>query len=142
MSIVSPQLRAAVVARAAGRCEYCLFPEEWHLSEFEVDHVLPRSQGGLTALDNLALACPLCNGHKWAHQQGADPVTGDTVPLFSPRTQAWREHFRWSTVSPFEIEGITPCGRATVLTLQLNLPRAVALRQALSEVGVSIRFTS
>jgi 5-methylcytosine-specific restriction endonuclease McrA len=97
MSVVAEQLRAAVVARAGGRCEYCLFPEQWNLGEFEVDHIVPRSQGGPTALENLALACPLCNSHKWAHQQGTDPGTGDSVPLFHPRTQAWRKHLSASS---------------------------------------------
>jgi hypothetical protein len=139
VSVIPEQLRADVVARAWGRCEYCLFLQEWSLGEFEVDHVIPRSQGGPTALDNLALACPLCNAHKWAHQQGRDTATGETVPLFNPRTQVWHEHFQWSTANPFEIEGITPCGRATVAMLYMNHPRVVALRQLLSEMGVPIK---
>lgn len=140
MSAVPEHLRSAVVARAWGRCEYCQFPEEWSLGEFDVDHVIPRSRGGTTTLDNLALACPHCNACKWAHQDGTDTATGETVPLFNPRTQAWREHFQWSAATASEIEGITPCGRATVTRLQLNHPRAVALRQALSELGIPVQF--
>lgn len=141
MSAVSEQLRVAVSARAWGRCEYCLFPQEWNLGVFEVDHVTPRSQGGLTVLENLALACPLCNGHKWAHHQATDVATGVTVALFNPRTQVWSEHFRWSATIPYQIEGLTPSGRATVDRLHMNDPRVVALRRAFAEMGIPIQFT-
>lgn len=139
MSLIPEPLREAVFARAWGRCEYCLFPQEWSLGEFEVDHIIPRSQDGPTVLENLALACPVCNGHKWAHQDGTDAATGETVPLFDPRRQVWGEHFQWSATSPFEVEGITPCGRATVATLNVNHPRVLALRQLLSGMGVPIK---
>jgi hypothetical protein len=141
MSGIPEHLHAAVVARAGARCEYCLFPQQWSQAEFEVDHVLPRSQGGATSLDNLALACTLCNAHKWAHQQGSDPSTGDLVSLFNPRTQIWRGHFAWAEATPFVLQGCTPCGRATVALLQMNNPRVVALRQALAQLGVPIQFT-
>jgi hypothetical protein len=139
VSAISQELQAAVCARAANRCEYCLFPQDCSLAVFEVDHVTPRSQGGLTALNNLALACPLCNAHKWAHQRGIDPTSGESVLLFDPRTQIWHEHFRWASERPFEIEGVTPCGRVTVMTLRMNDPRIVALREAFSKLGLPIK---
>lgn len=142
MSVVSERLRVAVFARARGKCEYCLFPQEWSLGVFEVDHVTPRGKGGLTVLENLALACPPCNGHKWAHQQGMDAATGAAVELFNPRTHEWSDHFRWSATDPYQIEGLTPCGRATVDRLQMNDPRAIALRRALAELGISVQFTA
>lgn len=139
MSTISQQVRAAVIARARNRCEYCLFPAEYHYSEFEADHILPISRGGHTSLDNLAFACPRCNAHKWAHYEIADHVTGEVLTVFSPRRDVWSEHFRWSVSKPFEIEGITPCGRVTAATLQMNDPRIVALRQTLAELGVPIK---
>jgi hypothetical protein len=41
------------------------------------------------------------------------------VPLFNPRRQVWREHFRWNE-SGIEIIGLTSCGRATAIALKLN----------------------
>jgi hypothetical protein len=90
-------------------------------------------------LDNLALACPRCNSRKWAHYEIADDVTGEVLTVFNPRTHAWSEHFCWSRSNPFQIEGITPCGRATVATLQMNDPRIVTLRQTLAALGVPIK---
>jgi hypothetical protein len=51
-------MRAAVVARAGQRCEYCHLPTRGQVATFPVDHLIARNEGGLTALDNLALEVP------------------------------------------------------------------------------------
>lgn len=43
---------------------------------FHVDHIIPRQHGGLTQLDNLALACLHCNRHKGPNLAGLDPLDG------------------------------------------------------------------
>lgn len=139
MSDIPEQLRAAVVARADGCCEYCLLPAQGQVAWFPMDHVVPRSRGGRTESSNLALACPRCNGHKWAFQSGTDPETGESVALFHPRQQSWPDHFRWSETRELEIDGITPCGRATVNRLKLNDPEIVAIRHVLVELGIRFR---
>jgi hypothetical protein len=57
-----------------------------------------------------------------------DPQTNESVALFNPRRQIWREHFRWDSEG-VRIEGTTPRGRATVVALKLNRPLAVAVRK-------------
>jgi len=138
VSDIPPALRRQVVARAGSRCEYCRLPTVGQAGPFPIDHVDPQSAGGLTVLANLALSCPRCNGHKWAHRDGRDPVTGATVPLFNPRTQRWSEHFRWSEHDPVFIEGVTACGRATVARLQMNAPEVLDARRWLRRHGVAI----
>jgi hypothetical protein len=101
-----------------------------------VDHINPRTRGGLTDLSNLALACPHCNAHKWAHFDGLDADTGNTSLLFNPRTQHWTDHFEWSSTRPFELEGKTSCGRATIARLQINHPDMVAIRRFVEELEV------
>jgi 5-methylcytosine-specific restriction endonuclease McrA len=64
MSLIPSVLRAEVVRRAGGRCEYCHLPTTGQVATFPIDQVSPRDQGGPTALENLALANPHCNGHK------------------------------------------------------------------------------
>jgi hypothetical protein len=49
--------RREVTQRAHRRCEYCLYPQSASSTLLEIDHVIPESKGGLTELDNLALAC-------------------------------------------------------------------------------------
>jgi hypothetical protein len=48
--------------------------------------------------------------------------------LFNPRQQRWTEHFAWSEDGT-RIIGLTDCGRATVLALQLNNVIAVMVRR-------------
>ena len=54
--------------------------------------MLPRSRGGRAEMVNVALACLHCNAHKWAYNDGEDPVSGQWVALFNPRTPWWEEH--------------------------------------------------
>jgi 5-methylcytosine-specific restriction endonuclease McrA len=84
-----------------------------------VDHIHPRSLGGSDNPSNLALACDKCDRAKSDKRAGIDPMTQDEVPLFNPRTQSWEEHFRWLDDCQI-LEGITPTGRATVETLDMN----------------------
>ncbi|MHB1557242.1 MAG: HNH endonuclease [Isosphaeraceae bacterium] len=81
--------------RAGDRCEYCGLSQAGQEAAFPVDHVVPRVAGGPTELDNLALACVSCSLRKWARRSAPAPETGEDTPLFSPRAQAWSDHFRW-----------------------------------------------
>jgi HNH endonuclease len=136
MTFISETVRAAVVARAEERCEYCHLPTRGQVATFPVDHVTPRSSGGATSLDNLALACPHCNGSKWKHVDGVDPLSGLSARLFNPRTEAWADHFNWSREQHGVIEGKTAIGRATIARLQMNHPDVLAVRQLLAELGL------
>lgn len=136
MTAFTDEMRDAVVTRAGGRCEYCHLSTRGQVATFPIDHVLPRSDGGETNLANLALACPHCNAHKWAHTTGTDPVSGASQPLFHPRVDVWQEHFQWSSESPGVLAGKTPRGRATISQLQMNAADMVAIRQLLATLGL------
>ncbi len=121
-------LRARVAAQAQHRCGYCLTEEAIVGYEMDIDHLLPEALGGQTVEENLWLACNRCNEHKGDRVKAVDPQTGEVVPLFNPRTQAWSEHFAW-TAAGDEIVGRTPIGRATVEALQLNRQVLVKARR-------------
>jgi hypothetical protein len=121
------ELERQVQRRAAARCEYCLMHESLQGATFHVEHVLPRSRGGGSTLDNLAWACPSCNLRKSDRIHVSDPATGSLVPLFNPRTDRWAEHFQWVDR---KIVSLTPVGRATVAALELNAPRRLRIREA------------
>jgi len=108
-----------VRAVARHRCGYCLSPQHLVMARLEIEHIVPLAKGGANDEFNLWLSCPLCNRHKGDKVSASDPATGVTVSLFNPRTQAWREHFRWSD-DGLRIEGLTPTGRATVVALHLS----------------------
>lgn len=129
------RLKQLVRARAEGRCEYCVSREDFCPDSFVVDHIVPSAKGGDDDLDNLAFACQGCNNRKYTHQEGIDPVSGQSVPLFHPRKDAWPQHFSWSQDALLSI-GETPTGRATVEQLQLNRPGVVNLRKAMIILGL------
>jgi hypothetical protein len=119
MTLIPHDVRQAVFDRAAGLCEYCCLPQATQVATFPVDHVTPISVGGLTELENLALACPRCNAAKWIYTTAADPISGEIVSLFNPRRDVWLEHFRWAD-DPTRMEAHSPIARATIALLDLN----------------------
>jgi len=127
---IPAELRRLVQQRARGLCEYCRSQQRFSPQSFSVEHIKPRAAGGPTTLDNLALSCQGCNGHKYSKEMARDPITGSLVPLFDPRMQNWREHFAWNDGATL-ILGFTPTGRATVETLQMNRQELVNLREVL-----------
>lgn len=119
-SSIPPELRAAVFARDGGRCTWCRISQLGHGATFHVDHIRPRSRGGATSIDNLALQCPSCSLHKSDKVEARDPITGELVALFHPLTQAWHDHFRLDQDGA--CSGLTSVGRASVEALAMNLP--------------------
>lgn len=129
-------LRAAIRARAGGHCEYCRLPDAPpNFAPFHCDHCVPEVDGGATVHDNLAWACPACNGAKASASSAPDPQTGRPAPLFNPRRQRWASHFRWSDDRQIVV-GRTPTGRATAERLRMNRPAARESRAILALLGL------
>ena len=74
--------RRAVFVRDGHRCQYCGNQAE------NIDHVVPRSRGGLHSWDNVVAACRRCNGRKRDHFL---EETGMKLrhPPSAPRGRAW-----------------------------------------------------
>ena len=124
---IPERVRGRIRREAGTRCGYCLSPQHLVLGRLEIDHIIPLAVGGSDNPDNLWLSCRLCNGFKGAQTDCLDPETGRRVRLFDPRRQRWTDHFVWSGDGT-RILGMTPCGRATVIALQLNTVIAVLVR--------------
>ncbi|CAJ1945635.1 unnamed protein product [Cylindrotheca closterium] len=60
--------RRNVFLRDEYRCQYC--GEHFHTADLSLDHVVPRSQGGVLSWDNAVTCCKKCNGRK-----GSTPVS-------------------------------------------------------------------
>jgi len=127
------ELTQLVWRRARHHCEYCQLHRDFSHLPFEIDHVIARKHGGLTAAANLALTCLYCNRYKGPNISGIDARDGKIVRLFHPRRHKWSRHFRWD--GPMLI-GRTAIGRATIAVLNVNDPEAVATRAALIEAGL------
>jgi len=131
---VSAELRRLITERANHCCEYCRTQAQYSADSFTVDHIIPRSLGGVTSVANLALSCHGCNQHKSTRTSAVDPATGLAAVFFHPREQLWEEHFTWNNDFTLMI-GLTPTGRVTILALQLNRLGLVNLRRVLYTIG-------
>jgi hypothetical protein len=87
----------------------------------------------MTTFENLAFACFRCNRRKGPNVASFDPLTGQLVLLFNPRTQLWHEHFAWEGAF---IQPLTAEGRVTVNLLRLNDEKHLAERQELLDAGL------
>lgn len=125
MSVFPARLRQLVVTRAGGRCEYCGLSQECQEATFHIDHIVPKSAGGSSLAENLALACVSCSLRKEARRSAVDPMSHRRVALYHPRRQRWGDHFRWIGT---RISGLTPTGRATAAALSMNRPLILAIR--------------
>ena len=121
-------IRAGLRVEARDRCGYCQTRQSLAYGPLEVDHIIPQAAGGSDEVANLWLACRSCNQYKGKQVYGRDPQSGRKIRLFDPRRQLWKRHFRWSQDGE-TIEGLTACGRATVIALNLNNPYAVETRR-------------
>lgn len=134
IAYISVALRKRVSQQAHHRCGYCLRSEELMGMPMTIEHIIPQALGGPTTEENLWLACPSCNQFKGAQIQAHDPQSDGTVKLFNPRLQVWDEHFAWSTDGT-QMIGKTPCGRATVIALQMNNPEIIVTRRLWVSAG-------
>lgn len=84
----------------AGKCIHCgarlVISERGDvLNRATIEHIEPRNHGGTDALDNIALACPRCNGGKGIrldHRSPDDPELRAMVErLQRRRAERWRD---------------------------------------------------
>jgi hypothetical protein len=131
--------RQLVVARAGGACEYCRLLEAASGVTFHVEHVVPRSQGGATAMANLALGCPGCNLAKGDRTTGHDR-RGKVQPLFNPRNftpslLGWHLHFILDPDSGMIVPR-SDIGEATIETLRMNTANRAFARKLQIQAGL------
>jgi len=74
--------RRAVFARDLNRCQYCGSAAE------NLDHVLPRSRGGLHTWENVVAACRPCNARKGDRTPHEAEMLLRTSPT-PPREHGW-----------------------------------------------------
>jgi hypothetical protein len=98
-----------------------------------MDHIIAEKHGGITAAENLALACAVCNFRKGSDLASVDEQTGLIAPLFHPRRNRWSDHFQ---LVGGRIEPRTAEGRATTRLLRFNDADRVEERQLLVAIGL------
>jgi len=64
----------------------------------------------------------------------SETIRQRVLSLFNPRRQKWSDHFAWSDDGA-KIIGLTACGRATIVALNLNNVLAVTVRKNWIQAG-------
>lgn len=77
-----PVNRRAIFLRDDATCQYCARPAE------NIDHVIPRSQGGAHSWDNVVAACRRCNTKKGGRTPEQAGLVLTSRPKAPPR-QGW-----------------------------------------------------
>lgn len=82
--------------RDRGKCQYC--PRRVSRKSMELEHVVPRAQGGRTSWSNIVASCSPCNkkkANRTPEQAGMPlhkaPVRPKTLPGNVPFDMEWRE---------------------------------------------------
>jgi len=106
--------RHTIFARDEHRCQYC--GGRFGSNELSLDHVVPRSRGGMTTWENVVCACVACNVRKGgrtpqeAHMKlVARPVRPKRSPLLlvklrNPKYASWKT---WIEASQFEVSALS-----------------------------------
>jgi 5-methylcytosine-specific restriction endonuclease McrA len=58
---IPKDVRDRVREQAGNRCGYCLCPQRLLYGPLEIEHIIPRADGGSDEEENLWLACRMCN---------------------------------------------------------------------------------
>jgi len=94
--------RRNIFARDDNRCQYC--GHRFPTTELSLDHVVPRSQGGLSSWTNIVCACTRCNARKGGRLPREasmslirKPLRPKSSPILqlrtaNPKYQSWK-HF-------------------------------------------------
>lgn len=97
------EVREYVLEKWGRRCAYC----HQESSQFEIDHIVPRSRGGSNRPSNLALACHHCNqekGDRTAEEYGHPEVQAQAkLPL---RDAAAVNATRWRLYERLKASGL------------------------------------
>jgi 5-methylcytosine-specific restriction endonuclease McrA len=92
--------RRNIFVRDRNTCQYC--GRTFHSSELNLDHVVPRSQGGKTSWENIVCSCVLCNKRKGGHR----PEQAGMRLVVLPRTPRWSPEYAFSLRTPIHREWV------------------------------------
>jgi 5-methylcytosine-specific restriction endonuclease McrA len=92
--------RRNIFVRDRNTCQYC--GHTFSTSDLNLDHVVPRSQGGTTSWENIVCSCVPCNKRKGGNHPGQ---VGMRL-VSSPRTPRWSPEYAFSLRRPIHKEWV------------------------------------
>ncbi len=82
--------RANIFLRDKNKCQYC--GKEFKKSELNLDHVIPRTRGGISSWENVVCSCIPCNRNKG----GRTPEEAGMKLFRKPRKPEWSPYYHIS----------------------------------------------
>ena len=82
--------RANIFLRDKNRCQYC--GKEFKKSELNLDHVIPRTKGGISTWENVVCSCIPCNRIKG----GSTPEEAGMKLVRKPKKPEWSPYYHIS----------------------------------------------
>ncbi|MDA8053825.1 MAG: HNH endonuclease [Deltaproteobacteria bacterium] len=82
--------RANIFLRDKNKCQYC--GREFKKTELNLDHVVPRTHGGVSSWENVVCSCILCNRNKG----GRTPEGAGMKLIRKPRKPEWSPYYHIS----------------------------------------------
>jgi hypothetical protein len=99
-----------------------------------IDHIISIKHGGKTKAENLAYACPICNGNKGSDLGTIlDQQSDKIVRFFNPRKDNWFEHFE---VDNGFLLAKSDIGASTIKIFDFNREQDILYRQKLMAIGL------
>ncbi len=92
--------RRNIFVRDRNTCQYC--GQSFPTSDLNLDHVIPRSQGGTSSWENIVCSCVPCNKRKG----GNHPGQAGMRLISSPRTPRWSPEYAFSLRRPIHKEWV------------------------------------
>ena len=117
-------------------CAYCTLSEcEAKAISFEIDHFVPKFQGGSDAYDNLMYSCKVCNGHKSKHFPSIE-LQEDGYRYIRTDEDDPEEHLELTDLS---LKPLTKAGEYTIEMLSLNRAFLREIRTLRREYGLALK---
>jgi 5-methylcytosine-specific restriction endonuclease McrA len=94
--------RRNLYARDRNHCQYC--GKKFSSSELSLDHVIPRSMGGIATWENIVCACTKCNvkkGGRTPNQARMKLITKPVKPKRNPVIHVHLSHKRYHSWKQF-----------------------------------------
>lgn len=89
--------RKNILARDQNHCQYC--GKKFSTTKLSIDHVIPRSRGGLLTWDNVVTCCNKCNtrkGGRLPHEVGMSLIRPPQTPRQDPHIPLHIKDARYS----------------------------------------------
>lgn len=123
--------KPVIAVNCRHQCVYCTVPESEYggIDNFHVEHFRPKSLFGTLEndIDNLFIACAICNRFKSDEWPGDPHVQGATATFLDPAIADYHSHIELSPDAT--LAGRTVAGVYVIERLYLNRPQLIVSRR-------------